>query len=647
MLILCWQLEENESELIERSALEHAKTLSLMIEEVRTLYTGSVVGPALEAGVPVTHDYHQRGQAIPLPATFSMELAEAFGARGGNATASLYSPHPFPWRQESGGLRDEFAENAWRALSEDPHHPFVDVETTDDGRVLRYATADVLRPACVNCHNEHPDTPKRDWRDGDLRGVLEVSYPIGSTIAFARRRQSLLLWTVAPFFIASIAGIGFLAARRKRLISELEGAKKRLAATLVAREQDNLALKKANAELKQSQARVAHASKLSAVGEMASGIAHEINNPLTSVVMNAEFLRSDLQELAPSRRSKSKSHLDVLLHAASRCKHIVETLLGFTRRGQPEKVFFDLRDVVPSALELLRGELSESGVTVDVALPEALSVRGSRQDFEQVFSNLVRNAARVSERGQTIFVTGCGVPATQSAAAKVRLSVRDTGPSIDAEDLKKIFDPFFTTMQDTAGFALSVSRQIVANYGGRLEATSETGVGSCFSMHLPEQKPIAPPSDRPSLSRPSASGKPATQGWEKCAEPPPAPKAVLVVDDDPDVLETIREGLERAGYTVLSATGGAEALKILGEHTVQVLPTDRIMPEMSGLQLIRQVRRTAPYTVAVLMSGNLPESAIDEAKALGVTHFLAKPSSSSELEEVIALACSDAPSEEP
>ena len=164
-LALVWQQHRSREQLIESSALQEAVRYSEMLREFRTLYSSEVVGPVASHGIEVSHDYDTKEAAIPLPATLSMLLGERLGESGSGGQVHLYSPHPFPWREETGGLRDDFRREAWEALSLDPSEAVSRFEERAGRPVLRYATADVMRESCVGCHNSHPETPRRGWQD--------------------------------------------------------------------------------------------------------------------------------------------------------------------------------------------------------------------------------------------------------------------------------------------------------------------------------------------------------------------------------------------------------------------------------------------------------------------------------------------------
>ncbi len=202
-----------QNELVRAGALQNAELLSGVIAEFRTVYTSEVVERLRPSGVEITHDYLLREGAVPLPATLSMLLGNRIGALDSGGGTRLYSPYPFPWRGETGGLADSFAREAWEALNQDPGDPFYRFESLDGHEVLRYATADLMRPECVACHNAHPETPKADWSDGDVRGVLEVIAPLDAPLAVTR---SGLVDTMVLMLLMAAGGVILLGLAMRR-----------------------------------------------------------------------------------------------------------------------------------------------------------------------------------------------------------------------------------------------------------------------------------------------------------------------------------------------------------------------------------------------------------------------------------------------
>jgi len=181
---------------------------------VRSLYTSEVVSRALKNGMTVTHDYLEHENAIPLPATFSMDLGNSLSIKG--VKSRLYSAYPFPWRKSSGGLSDSFSRDAWQALNKEPSRDYYKFEMVNGVQSLRFARADIMLPSCVNCHNTHLDSPYLDWHVGDVRGVLEIVIPIEATIdSISGTIRDTFLLQFAVFII--IAGAIYVFTGRLKL----------------------------------------------------------------------------------------------------------------------------------------------------------------------------------------------------------------------------------------------------------------------------------------------------------------------------------------------------------------------------------------------------------------------------------------------
>ena len=177
------------------SAAEHAESVT----QFRNFYAQELVPRAVRAGVSVTHDYKIRDDALPLPATLTIELGHYLSQVDGGTQVRLYSDLPFPWRAQDRHL-DEFQKQALAHLKQHPETPYVREDVVNGQRVLRYAQADRMLSGCVNCHNHHPDSPKADWQIGDVRGALEVVLPVSqwqsATTQVLNRTFTVLLMVV-------------------------------------------------------------------------------------------------------------------------------------------------------------------------------------------------------------------------------------------------------------------------------------------------------------------------------------------------------------------------------------------------------------------------------------------------------------------
>ena len=229
---MIWHIIQLQSGLIRSNALETARLYSVALTQFRTLYTSEVVERARAGGLEISHDYLTRSDTIPLPATLSMMLGERIGEQESGARSRLYSPYPYPHRARSVG--SAFDLDAWDFLSENPDEAFYRFVKQDNEAILRYATADVMRAECVDCHNTHPLSPKTDWQVGDVRGVLEINLPLTSIIAHTNSelRKTSIAYVMVGLGIAIVIGIVFNNLRQQswrltRLVSERTAKLKR------------------------------------------------------------------------------------------------------------------------------------------------------------------------------------------------------------------------------------------------------------------------------------------------------------------------------------------------------------------------------------------------------------------------------------
>ena len=168
---------QSSEAVVQQYATESAQTHADSVTQFRNFYTQELVPRAVKGGLEITHDYKSRDNALPLPATLTIDLGHYLSKVDGGAQVSLYSDHPFPWRLQERSL-DDFQKQALQHLKDQPNKPFVREEVMNGRRVLRFAQADRMLPNCVACHNSYPGSPRTDWKVGDVRGALEVVLPV-------------------------------------------------------------------------------------------------------------------------------------------------------------------------------------------------------------------------------------------------------------------------------------------------------------------------------------------------------------------------------------------------------------------------------------------------------------------------------------
>lgn len=216
MVGLLWQMYSLSDDLARELVLQGAELQSVAMEEIRKYYSSEVIARLQRIdGVEVSHDYRTKNNAIPLPATMSIELGKRISERAPGLQIKLYSDYPYPWR-DGGEPRDAFEQDALGWLRQHPDQPYYRFEQVGSTWRLRYAKADRMQASCVACHNSHPASPKKDWREGDVRGVLEVVRPIfnGASLVSGRLQTSFALIGVVGALGLTGLSIGVFRSRR-------------------------------------------------------------------------------------------------------------------------------------------------------------------------------------------------------------------------------------------------------------------------------------------------------------------------------------------------------------------------------------------------------------------------------------------------
>jgi PAS domain S-box-containing protein len=326
-------------------------------------------------------------------------------------------------------------------------------------------------------------------------------------------------------------------------------------------------------ERTQAEQALRQTEKLAAMGSLLAGVAHELNNPLSVILGQAELLR----RTAGSGPLAQKA--DQIVEAAGRCASIVGNFLALARQRPPERRRVALNEVVREVLDIVTYPLRMDGVDVVLDLdPELPVLVGDPHQLHQVVLNLITNAqdAMRGADGPRMMVVATSF---DEPSARVVLEVSDTGPGIPPDVRSRLFEPFFTTKPpgQGTGLGLSLCQGIVENHGGRIHAESEEGQGALFRVELPLE--LRRDADH--------DGGPAAEAREKGGK-------ILVVDDEAHVAAVLAEMLAVDGHRIDVAPNGALALDRLREGAYDLVLSDIRMPELDGLGLYQEVRRLHP-----------------------------------------------------
>ena len=372
-------------------------------------------------------------------------------------------------------------------------------------------------------------------------------------------------------------------------------------------------------DLRQSQ-------KMEAVGRLAGGVAHDFNNLLTVIINTADLALASRHEGDPLA-----ADLREVLGAAERAAALTKRLLTFSRRQVVKEDVVRLSRLVENLRPMLARILGDDLVLNVVGAESLGCVRADVGQLEQVVMNLAINARDAMPSGGTLTFETRRVDVDEAylerhASARpgphVMLRVSDTGTGMDEATRARVFEPFFTTKElgKGTGLGLATVYGIVERSGGSVEVQSELGRGTTFTIWLP----LA--SDEPTAEAPAPARK-VVSGNE----------TVLLVEDEPAVLRAAARIMRLAGYSVLTATGGVEALQLLArrEDRVDVMLTDVMMPGMGGRELASKVRELRPEVKVLFTSGLTDDAALLSGAQGGATHFLSKPYQAAELTGVV------------
>ncbi|HEY9605587.1 MAG TPA: adenylate/guanylate cyclase domain-containing protein [Allocoleopsis sp.] len=219
-----WNMSRLSIDVVRAQALQNAVLYAQAIQEARTLYSSDAVDRVKSGhGIILTDDYRDKEGAIPVPATFLIELGNRISKENPGMSVRLYSDFPFPSRRSQGGARDDFEREALRQLRQNPKQRFVRVENFQGRLALRYAQADIMKPSCIGCHNQtSPDSPKKDWKVGDVRGVLEITTPLDRVLGRSQQAVQGTFAMLAGFCVLGLIGITLVIGRLRQTSKELE-----------------------------------------------------------------------------------------------------------------------------------------------------------------------------------------------------------------------------------------------------------------------------------------------------------------------------------------------------------------------------------------------------------------------------------------
>ncbi len=377
---------------------------------------------------------------------------------------------------------------------------------------------------------------------------------------------------------------------------------------------DLSAQKRAEAALALSEQQLRHAQKMEAMGRLAGGVAHDFNNVLSVILSYAEMVIEDVKP------GHVRDDLIEIRKAAERAAELTEQLLVFSRKHAVVSTLVEPAQVVHDLERMLRRLIGED-VALEIAQADEIpTIRIDKGQLDQVLINLAINARDAMPKGGKLTISLSSARLDQKFAAThhgvtpgryARIVVTDTGTGIDSATIGRIFEPFFTTKDVGKGTGLGLSTVfgIIQRAGGTIWVSSEVDVGTSFTMYLPHSEDASMPIS---------------------TVPPPGDlrgtETILIAEDDAQVRMVAEHILTRAGYQVLSARSGVDAIRIANEHPgpIDLLISDVVMPQLSGVELAHRISLSRPGIAVLHISGYTDDVTVHHG-ALSEAQFLQKP----------------------
>jgi PAS domain S-box-containing protein len=379
-------------------------------------------------------------------------------------------------------------------------------------------------------------------------------------------------------------------------------------------------------EQKKLETQLLRAQRLESIGTLASGVAHDLNNVLTPILMCVDVAR------AAAADEDRKAALSMIEGSARRGAGIVKQVLTFARGVEGERIVIKPSHLIEEMVDVAKKTFPKS-IEISSRYPEDVwTIRGDPTQLHQVLMNLCVNARDAMPNGGNLVIWGDNLNVDESYAAMTpgakpgpyfALRVSDTGAGMPAKVVEKIFDPFFTTKElgKGTGLGLSTALGIIKSHDGFISVYSEVGKGTTFKVYLPahltDEQQVPP---EKSVDQLRGKGE-----------------LILVVDDEDNILRVSKVILESNGYTVVTASDGPEAVAIFAQeiNSLSAVITDMALPIMDGIALTRSLRKLKASVPIIASSGQTQHVHAEELQKLGVTNLLTKPYDKQQLLETL------------
>ncbi len=529
LIVIYFHISQLKTQMMTAIAFRGADIYTRAVNEMRIWYTVEIVQRLHDQGINASAEYRDHRGEIPLPATLGRTLGRRLVAGRPGEQLRLLSPYPFPRGGDSRSLLDAFQEKAWKFFTQHPGEPFYRIEQVDGRESLRFAKADLMQGACVECHNGHPDSPKRDWQIGQVAGMLEVVYPIDSLEKVMGMNWQGTYGLMGMLVCLWIGGFGLVVLKLGRVASELEEQvrertaalqdanthleleihERQLAEDTLRQAKDNLEkrvqertkkLAASNAELirevaerkraeddirKLNSQLVQRSAQLEASNKELEAFSYSVSHDLRAPLRGIDgFSQAVLEDYDEKLDESGRSYLRRVRAASQRMSQLIDAMLNLARltRAEIHTQTVDMSAMVRAVLDDL--QKMESDRQVECRVANNVFATADPQLLRAVLENLLGNAWKFSRQQTHPHIEfGHGQYKGQSA-----YFVTDNGAGFDMTYVHKLFGPFQRlhayTEYPGVGVGLATVHRIIQRHGGQIWAEGAVGQGATFHFTL-------------------------------------------------------------------------------------------------------------------------------------------------------------------
>ena len=529
LLVIYLHISQVKEQMVTAIAFRGADVYTRALSEMRRWYTTEIVERLHAQGIQASADYQDHDGEIPLPATLSEMLGQRLVVGRSGEHVRLLSPFPFSHIGDSQKGMDKFQQDAWKAFEQNSKQPFYRFEQLNGHESLRFATADIMGEGCVTCHNNHPNSPKRDWKVGQVGGMIEVIYPIDSLAAKADLNWKDTYVMMGGLILLWVGGFGLVVQKLGRVAGELEDQvarrtsdlhesnrqleleiyERKLAEETIRQARDNLEkrvqertgkLAASNAELIREVAErkraeddirnlngqlVQRSAQLEASNKELEAFSYSVSHDLRAPLRGIDgFSQAVLEDYGEKLDESGQSYLHRVRAASQRMSQLIDAMLNLARltRAEIHSQTFDMSAIVEGILEDLQKMEPERKVKCVVA--KNLFATADPQLIRAVLENLLGNAWKFTRQQKNPRIEfGHGQYKGQAA-----YFVKDNGAGFDMNYAHKLFGAFQRlhayTEYPGVGVGLATVHRIIQRHGGQIWAEGVIDEGATFHFTL-------------------------------------------------------------------------------------------------------------------------------------------------------------------